>query len=411
MSRINSLLRASLESTSEHFTLDSMTSLEAYEEYRIALEEHEEAVNLADQLGDMSEGLIEIEGLVDESRDLGTLTEDQVALQVDAVNKVREVLEGDITEISMESFASIESASLEASDQSKGMLRKMWDAFVAMLAKIKEAFKKIWQWIFGSEKRTKDAVKVMETASAEIKADERTNPPTTEPEKVDVEADKKAIAEAVATAPTPEVTAVAKKAVESAAVDVKELKEIVVEIEKEASKASVLTPPASSGDEGTSFGDMPWVPTQDSFMRWQEQYNKETQALIQEYLDDISAKARKLEFSSHDGKFLSECTDELVSSWKTYPELIKDVSAQLNEIALVEERVAKLAVEWRKQEESEGRDIPQGRLNALKSLSSSIQKVKGDLMQFVNKTESGITKASSVVKTVASKSKARKGKK
>ncbi len=402
MSRINSLLRASLESTSEHFTLDSMTSLEAYEEYRIALEEHEEAVNLADQLGDMSEGLIEIEGLVDESRDLGTLTEDQVALQVDAVNKVREVLEGDITEISMESFSTIETASLEASDQSKGALRKMWDAFVAMLVKIKDAFKKIWQWIFGSEKRTKDAVKTMETASAEIKADERTSPPTTDQEKAAVEADKEAIAAVAKVAPTPESTKVATQAIDSVAKEVKELSSIVTEIEKDAKEA-----PSTDKADRVIHGDLPHVPTFERFMHWEEQYNSGTHDLIQESLADLTKERTNYRYGHITADILSGYVHELSESWKRFPDLIKDVSGYLKEISVIEDRVAKVAAEMSK----DVTGYSDNRLSNLRKLSSSIQKVKGDLMQFVKKTESGITKASSVVKTVASKSKARKGKK
>ena len=159
MSRINSMLRASLESVAHVEPVDVMASLEAYVEYRTALEEYEEADAVQSQLSEMSEGLIEVEGLIDESRTNHELSEDQVEMQVAAVNAIREVIDGDITEISMESFATIESASLEASDQSDGLLKRMWDGFVAMLKKIKEAFKKMWAWIFGGKKRAEDAAK------------------------------------------------------------------------------------------------------------------------------------------------------------------------------------------------------------------------------------------------------------
>ncbi len=222
MSRINSMLRASLESATHAEPVDAMASLEAYVDYRAALEEYEEADVVQSQLSDMSEGLIEVEGLIDESRTNHELSEDQVEMQVAAVNAIREVIDGDVTEISMESFATIESASLEASDQSDGLLKRMWEGFLAMLKKIKEAFKKMWAWIFGGKKRAEDAAKVVgETAKGE---DSKDDPATETAERTEAKESVAKASDSVAAvvAVTKESTAEVEKAVTEtvAAVDV-----------------------------------------------------------------------------------------------------------------------------------------------------------------------------------------------
>lgn len=229
MSRINSLLRTSLEAHEPVTQIDPLASLEGYMEYRAALEEYEEAADVQSQIENLAEGLIEIEGVIDESRNDNDLTEDQVKLQVDAVNAVRAVIDGDVSEISMESFDSILSASLEASDKSNGLLKRMWDGFVAMLVKIKEAFKKMFAWITGSKKRAEAATKTVEEAAKEVKKD-------AEPvDKNDAE-EVKVVAEVTKTV----------KAAESVKEASSEIKEVMTEAKKIAAEATSKNGIASS---------------------------------------------------------------------------------------------------------------------------------------------------------------------
>ena len=180
MSRLNTLLRASLESSDAHEEIGTGPSLEDYMDYRAALEEYEEADDIQSKLGELSDTLTEVEGVVEESRAQDGLTEDQVALQLEMVNNVREVIEGDVAQISIESFSSIESASLEASNASDGLLKRMWDGFVAMLRAIRDAFKKMWAWVFGGSKRADNAASEVAAAAKVAVEIEKSDAPLTQ---------------------------------------------------------------------------------------------------------------------------------------------------------------------------------------------------------------------------------------
>lgn len=193
MSRLNTLLRASLESSDAHEEIGTGPSLEDYMDYRAALEEYEEADDIQSKLGELSDTLTEVEGVVEESRAQDGLTEDQVALQLEMVNNVREVIEGDVAQISIESFSSIESASLEASNASDGLLKRMWDGFVAMLRAIRDAFKKMWAWVFGGSKRADNAAsEVAAAAKVAVEIEKSDAPLTQEVKEVAVTAGKQA---------------------------------------------------------------------------------------------------------------------------------------------------------------------------------------------------------------------------
>ena len=193
MSRLNTLLRASLESDNLYGKALAGPSLEDYMEYRAALEEYEEADAIQSKLGELSDTLTEVEGVVEESRAQDGLTDDQVALQLEMVNNVREVIDGDVAQISIESFTSIESASLEASNASGGLLKRMWEGFLAMLRSIRDAFKKMWAWVFGGSKRADDAAtEVAAAAKVAVEIEKSGEPLPQEVKEVATSAEKQA---------------------------------------------------------------------------------------------------------------------------------------------------------------------------------------------------------------------------
>lgn len=426
MNRMNTLLRASLEASQPVEPTDPMASLEDYLEYRAALEEHTEMVDTLDKVADLSEGLIEIEGLIDESRNDNDLSEDQVAMQVDAVNAVRAVIDGDVSEISMEHYDSALAASLEASGQSKGLLKRMWDAFVAMLAKIKAAFKKVLAWITGSSKRTEAAAKSIESAAKEIAAEEKATPPAEKPTPEEVKEDVAELTVALAKAPSPEATAKVEKAVRSVSDVIDDAKAVVSNIYKDVKTMEVEiekgapVPSGSTGGSNTPYikwSEQMIVPTEEAFMRSQQRYIDETHVLISEYLEAVgSAVGSNNRFIDvTDANFVSECATELSDAWKRYPNMIGDITDHLRQIEEVEEILENASKRIQGNINKEfGPPEPtwtlthEQLLNRVKRASSFIQKAKSDLLKIVSATESGMNSAKVATGKVAAKVKGRK---
>lgn len=169
MNRLNKLLMSSLESVNASGG-EIEDTLEDYTEYRAALEEYMEATNLGSEISDLINEVSEIESLVTVSRNDGTLDKHQADFQVSSVNRIREVLGCGVEVVmSSESMDSIYVTSLEASVQSTGLLTKLWEGFLSMLRSIRDTFKRMWNWIFSSEKRATAAMSEINNSVSVIK--------------------------------------------------------------------------------------------------------------------------------------------------------------------------------------------------------------------------------------------------
>ena len=169
MNRLNKLLMSSLESVNASGG-EIEDTLEDYTEYRAALEEYMEATNLGSEISDLINEVSEIESLVTVSRNDGTLDKHQTDFQVSSVNRIREVLGCGVEVVmSSESMDSIYVTSLEASVQSTGLLTKLWEGFLSMLRSIRDTFKRMWNWIFSSEKRATAAMSEINNSVSVIK--------------------------------------------------------------------------------------------------------------------------------------------------------------------------------------------------------------------------------------------------
>lgn len=169
MNRLNKLLMSSLESVNASGG-EIEDTLEDYTEYRAALEEYMEATNLGSEISDLINEVSEIESLVTVSRNDGTLDKHQADFQVSSVNRIREVLGCGVGVVmSSESMDSIYVTSLEASVQSTGLLTKLWEGFLSMLRSIRDTFKRMWNWIFSSEKRATAAMSEINNSVSVIK--------------------------------------------------------------------------------------------------------------------------------------------------------------------------------------------------------------------------------------------------
>lgn len=169
MNRLNKLLMSSLESVNASGG-EIEDTLEDYTEYRAALEEYMEATNLGSEISDLINEVSEIESLVTVSRNDGTLDKHQTDFQVSSVNRIREVLGCGVEVVmSSESMDSIYVTSLEASVQSTGLLTKLWEGFLSMLRSIRDTFKRMWNWIFSSEKRATTAMSEINNSVSVIK--------------------------------------------------------------------------------------------------------------------------------------------------------------------------------------------------------------------------------------------------
>lgn len=169
MNRLNKLLMSSLESVNASGG-EIEDTLEDYTEYRAALEEYMEATNLGSEISDLINEVSEIESLVTVSRNDGTLDKHQTDFQVSSVNRIREVLGCGVEVVmSSESMDSIYVTSLEASVQSSGLLTKLWEGFLSMLRSIRDTFKRMWNWIFSSEKRATAAMSEINNSVSVIK--------------------------------------------------------------------------------------------------------------------------------------------------------------------------------------------------------------------------------------------------
>lgn len=169
MNRLNKLLMSSLESVNASGG-EIEDTLEDYTEYRAALEEYMEATNLGSEISDLINEVSEIESLVTVSRNDGTLDKHQADFQVSSVNRIREVLGCGVEVVmSSESMDSIYVTSLDASVQSTGLLTKLWEGFLSMLRSIRDTFKRMWNWIFSSEKRATAAMSEINNSVSVIK--------------------------------------------------------------------------------------------------------------------------------------------------------------------------------------------------------------------------------------------------
>lgn len=161
MSRLDTALRASLESLADKTPVQH--GLEEYMDVRDSLESLRQTMDLTATLEDLMEQLQEVETVVEFSKEEGTLTEDQVHLHTTTVEKVRSLLDGgDVTVVSVESIGHLTdllTVSQEASGTADGLLKRMWDAFVALLESIWNGLVNIVKWITGANRKAKQVCK------------------------------------------------------------------------------------------------------------------------------------------------------------------------------------------------------------------------------------------------------------
>lgn len=181
MSRLKQILQASVE---QHSSKDPTDPLEDYLEDRVAMEDLEHTMFLWSSLEDLEQSLTDVESTIASSRDQGTLEPDQVAQQLTVVNQVRTVMDGVTPDtVSIESLSQIQdlvTISLEASDNSTGYLRRIWDTFLALLKAIWEGIQAVLRWIGGANKKSKE---MRAEVSKEIREDVDKAKSATEEEK------------------------------------------------------------------------------------------------------------------------------------------------------------------------------------------------------------------------------------
>ena len=178
MSRLNTLLRASLESSGE---LPFQCGLEEYMDVCASVESLQESLDLSSALEELSSRLNDVETVIEFSKADGTLTSDQVHMQVSTVERVRSLVtgNGNVT-VSIESLSNLDdllAISQEASDSSKGILRRIWDAFVAILESIYNGIVGILKWITGSNRKAKQVCKEEATLAQKDIVIAKTVPP------------------------------------------------------------------------------------------------------------------------------------------------------------------------------------------------------------------------------------------
>lgn len=396
MSRLNALLRDHIASNESYQSAQSIgPSLEDYMEYRAALEDQIVAAAVSDKLDDLSESLTEVEGLVIESREKDELTEDQVQLQMDMVNSVREVLGGDTATVSMESFASIESASLHASVESKGLLSRMWEGFLAMLRAIRDAFKKAWNWIFGGTKRAEEAAKVVKEAAKEVKEEAKEKAKSTDTTKPapKTEAEKtitKSAAESEVT--LEEITKTTKKVVPEAKKDVMVLSKLSVDI------AQAMTATAQSGQVPAGFV----IPTQEI-----EAVDKKADATAAEVTASLADTKTSLtqDIESIDlaatlerlGNVLTGYSKEHASA----ASLLKDIDDVLGKVEQLASRVRLDRVE--NTHDAAHHNFLMDSEKALKKGIRALNKHRTTVMALLQKGDNAVTKSDAVARKLSKK--------
>ena len=161
MSRLDTALRTSLEALADKSPVQH--GLEEYMDVRDSLESLRQTMDLTATLEDLMEQLQEVETVVEFSKEEGTLTEDQVHLHTTTVEKVRSLLDGgDVAVVSVESIGHLSdllTVSQEASNASGGLLKRIWDALVALLEKIWNGIVNIGKWVTGVNRKTKEVCK------------------------------------------------------------------------------------------------------------------------------------------------------------------------------------------------------------------------------------------------------------
>ncbi len=169
---MNHILRQHVASVESHDAPVMMTpsNEELYGEFRAALEEFLEVQDTAVHVIEAIDHLENVDAAADQIQADGDVTEQVVAVHMDAVNEVRAILDEDPMEaISMESLTALEAMAYRVSVESKGTLSKAWDGLVAFIKKIIAAVGNLIDKVNPWSKSRKETVKVV---AAEVKSGE-----------------------------------------------------------------------------------------------------------------------------------------------------------------------------------------------------------------------------------------------